>query len=272
MAVDYCVFPVAGYGTRFLPVTKSIPKEMLPVCSIPLIQYAVEEALNSGIRSNIMIISSGKEAIKHYFEEGLNLPSKISGHTSILRLNKIINECNFKYIQQKEMLGLGHAISLSSSLIKNSNFAVILPDDLCYNEDSSILSQMTTIHNAYPEMCIVAVEEVIIEEVSNYGIIQGDFINGSNNLIQVSSLVEKPKIEDAPSKFAVIGRYILTHEIFNYINLSELSHNEIQITDALNLMAKDGKVIAYKYSGRRFDCGKNKGYLEANNFFTRLVQ
>jgi UTP--glucose-1-phosphate uridylyltransferase len=269
-----CLFPVAGYGTRFLPVTKTIPKEMLPILTKPLIQFGVEEAMSASITSMAMVTSKNKKAIENYFKSHEEIEANIKGtdKESLLDEVKFASEhCYFSYIEQKEMLGLGHAIYTGRSLIGNEPFAVILPDDLCTSYGDSVLKQMTKIFNQHPDCCIVAIEEVLMTEVVNYGIIDGDLLEGSKDTYRVRSMVEKPSLGDAQTNFAIIGRYILTPEIFDVLEHTDPDKNgEVQITDSLMTLAKRGKVIAYKFEGTRFDCGKVKGFVDATREFARL--
>jgi len=272
--IKNCLLPVAGFGTRFFPVTKVIPKEMLPVLTKPLIQYAIEEAIEAKIYSFSLVTNKYKESIKSYFkphEEIENLLKKSSKNFLLNDLNSIMDLAEFKYILQDEMLGLGHAIKIGNSIIDTSPFAVILPDDLCVNLDGkSVLSQMVELHEKYPEYCIVGIEEVPITQVSSYGVIDGQVIDNNGLIYSVKNMVEKPNIEDAPTNLAIIGRYILTREIFDVLEITtEGKNGEIQITDALMELAKKGKVLAYKFQGVRFDCGTVDGYIKANNFFLR---
>jgi len=270
--INICVFPVAGYGTRFLPVTKSVPKEMLPINTKPLIHYAVDEANKAGIDNMLFIMSDEKEAIKDYFTSSpkLNHILEKKNNNSIDELNSLIVRCNFVYAYQDEMLGLGHAISISEKHINDDRFCVVLPDDLCTCDGNSVLSQLREVSKSYPGHCIVAVEEIEIKNSSKYGIIKISNRESLENVYKVDALVEKPDPISAPSNLAVIGRYILTQEIFNHLRqIKKDLHGEIQITDALNLLAKKGKVLALRFSGKRFDCGSNKGFLEANNYFSK---
>ena len=266
--IQKCLFPVAGFGTRFLPFTKAIPKEMLPILNKPLIQIAAEEAFVSGCSSFTMIISKNKMAIKDHFSLNSDLEKLLptSKKISVLdELNTVINNCSFNYMIQEEMKGLGHAISLGEDSIGKECFGVILPDDLCTNNGESVLQQMINIHSEYEDCCIVAVEEVEEENISKYGVINGAPMEGSERIFFVSNLIEKPTIDEAPTRMAIIGRYILTPEIFEILNLIEPDHRgEVQITDALKVLAEKGKVIAYKFKGKRYDCGSFDGYLEAN--------
>lgn len=269
--INKCLFPAAGYGTRFLPATKSVPKEMLPILTKPLLQYGVEEALSAGITNMAIVTGRGKRAIEDHFDNSYELESQLIGTSKegyLKEIKDVIKQSTFTYVRQKKMLGLGHAILTGEPLIGNEPFAVILADDLC-DYENSVISQMIEIYNQY-HCSIVAIEEVPINQTQNYGIISGNLIKESNNTYQVSGMVEKPKEEDAPSNMAIIGRYILTPDIFKILeNIKPDNNGEIQITDALNIQAKKGKVIAYKFKGKRFDCGSVKGYLEANNHFAK---
>jgi len=271
MLLKHCIFPVAGYGTRFLPITKSVPKELLPIGSKPLIQFAVEEAFGAGINQFVFITNRHKNAIKNYFSPFKELEDHIKDSAVNLLLEGLNSLClksKFSFLYQEKMNGLGAAIQLANTLNIDSPFAVILPDDLCYSSEISVLEQMIQIHRKFPDKCIVALEEVEIESVSSYGIIHGNLINNYNNLYSIESLIEKPSIDIAPSNLAVIGRYILTPSIFKILkDVSMDKNNEIQITDALNEMAKNGQVLGLKFTGNRFDCGKPAGLIEANNFF-----
>ena len=271
--ITKCLFPVAGYGTRFLPATKAIPKEMLPILTKPLIQYGVEEAMSAGMTTIAMVTSKYKQAIKNHFKPHADIEASIKGtaKASLLdELNHASEQCDFTYIEKQEMLGLGHAIYTGKPLIGNEPFAVILPDDLCTAENNSVLKQMTSLYEQYPDHCIVAIEEVPMIEVDKYGVIDGELLQGSNNAYQVKNMVEKPSPEEAPTNLAIIGRYILTPEIFNVLeNTAPDKNGEIQITDALMTLAKEGKVIAYKFQGTRFDCGSVKGFVTATNAFAK---
>ena len=272
--VKKCLFPVAGYGTRFLPATKAIPKEMLPILTKPLIQYGVEEAMSAGMTTIAMVTSKYKQAIKNHFEPHEDIEESIQGTEKELLLKEVNNasqQCSFSYIEQDQMLGLGHAIYTGKSLIGNEPFAVILPDDLCTSEGDSVLKQMTRLYEQYPDCCIVAIEEVPMIEVDKYGVIDGELLNGSNNAYRVNSMIEKPSPAEALTNLAIIGRYILIPEIFEVLeNTAPDKNGEIQITDALMKLAKQGKVIAYKFQGTRYDCGSVKGFVEATNVFAKV--
>jgi len=272
--INKCLFPVAGYGTRFLPATKAIPKEMLPILTKPLIQYGVEEAMSAGVTTMAMVTSKYKQAIESHFLPHTDIEIRIKGTAkeSLLdEVNYASEQCEFTYIEQQKMLGLGHAIYTGKPLIDNEPFAVILPDDLCVNDGDSVLAQMTKIYAQYPGCCIVAIEEVLMTEVDKYGVIDGELLEGSIDAYRVISMVEKPSPKDAPTNLAIIGRYILTPEIFDVLeNTSPDKNGEIQITDALMTLAKKGKVIAYKFQGARYDCGSVKGFVIATNHFAQV--
>jgi UTP--glucose-1-phosphate uridylyltransferase len=273
--INKCLFPVAGYGTRFLPATKAIPKEMLPILTKPLIQYGVEEAMSAGMTTIAMVTSKYKQAIKNHFESHADIEASIKGTAKAVLLDEVnyaSEQCAFAYIEQDQMLGLGHAIYTGKPLIGNEPFAVILPDDLCTTENDSVLKQMTGLYEQYPDCCIVAIEEVPMTEVDKYGVIDGALLEGSNNAYRVNTMVEKPNPKDAPTNLAIIGRYILTPEIFDVLENTKPDKNgEIQITDALMTLAKQGKVIAYKFQGKRFDCGNVKGFVVATNYFAKTT-
>ena len=272
--IKKCLFPAAGYGTRFLPATKAVPKEMLPVLTKPLLQYGVEEALSAGITNMAIVTGRGKRAIEDHFDNAFELESQLRGTSKELYLKEIkeiIKKSTFTYVRQKEMLGLGHAILTGEPLIGNEAFAVILADDLCDCSDDSVISQMIKIYEKY-QCSIVAIEEVPMSETDQYGIIAGNLIDNSSNIYQVTDMIEKPSEKEAPSNMAIIGRYILTPEIFKILkDIKPDKNGEIQITDALLVQAKRSRVVAYKFKGKRFDCGSIKGYLEATNHFAQKL-
>jgi len=272
-SITNCLFPAAGYGTRFLPATKAMPKEMLPVLTKPLIQYGVEEAMEAGCNIMSVITGRGKRAITDHFDISYELEHQIKGSDKEKMLNdirNIINKCTFTYTRQNEMKGLGDAIYKGKVLVGETKpFAVILADDLCVNpKGDGILTQMVRLYEKY-KCCIVATMEVAKEDVHKYGVIEGNQIE--DGVFMVSNMVEKPDNDKAPSNLAVIGRYILTPEIFAQIENTKPGKNgELQITDALCSQAKNGMVIAYKFKGKRFDCGSVDGYVEATNYFYEL--
>lgn len=267
--IKKCLFPAAGYGTRFLPATKAIPKEMLPVLTKPLLQYGVEEAINAGIQTMAIVTGRGKRAIEDHFDRSYELENQIDGTSKeplMHDIRNIIKTCTFSYTRQVEMKGLGHAILTGETLIGNEAFAVILADDLCDNNaNDSVLTQMIKVYEKY-NCSIVAVEEIPMSDTNKYGVIAGDAIE--DNIVRVNDMVEKPDPQDAPSNLAIIGRYILTPDIFDIIrDTAPGKGGEIQITDALLEQAKQGKVIAYKFDGQRFDCGSVDGFVKATNYF-----
>jgi len=270
--IKHCLFPVAGFGTRFLPVTKIVPKELLPILEKPLIQYAIDEAYESGMSEMVVVLNEHKLAIKKYFEPFPYLESLISSTSKIEKLNciyDITENCTLDFINQTEMLGLGHAILQAKDIVRNNSFAVILPDDLCYCEENSVLSQMMEISKENKDKCILAVEEVNIKDVEKYGVVS--IKSSSNSVFQVDEMIEKPSPSEAPSNLAIVGRYILTPDIFEILERTEPDQNgEIQVTNALRELVKFGKVIAYKFEGKRIDCGSVEGYIDANNFFSSL--
>jgi len=271
--IKKCLFPAAGYGTRFLPATKATPKEMLPVMTKPLIQYGVEEAVEAGIHTMAIVTGRGKRAIEDHFDISYELEHQIKGTDKEYLLNDIrslITQCTFSYTRQTEMKGLGHAILTGETLIGNQPFAVILADDLCQADESGVLSQMVKIYEKY-QCSIIAVEEVEKEETYKYGIVAGKLVDGRADIYRVHEMVEKPDPSEAPSNLAIIGRYILTPDIFDILGDTKPGKGgEIQITDALLSQAKEGRVIAYRFKGKRFDCGSVKGYIEATNHFAKL--
>ncbi|MFV3292022.1 UTP--glucose-1-phosphate uridylyltransferase GalU [Pseudomonas sp. NY11955] len=266
--IKKCLFPAAGYGTRFLPATKAMPKEMLPVVNKPLIQYGVEEALDAGLSEISIVTGRGKRALEDHFDISYELENQIKGTDKekyLVGIRRLLDECSFAYTRQTEMKGLGHAILTGRPLIGDEPFAVVLADDLCVNLDGEgVLAQMVALYKKY-RCSIVAIQEVDPQETNKYGVIAGEEIK--DGIFRVDAMVEKPKPEDAPSNLAIIGRYILTPDIFEKIEQTEPGKGgEIQITDALMKQAAEGNVIAYKFKGRRFDCGGAEGYIEATNF------
>jgi UTP--glucose-1-phosphate uridylyltransferase len=273
--IKKCLFPAAGYGTRFLPATKAVPKEMLPILTKPLLQYAVEEALSAGITNMAIVTGRGKRAIEDHFDNAYELESQLSNTSKeryLKEIMEVIKKSTFTYVRQKQMLGLGHAILTGEPLIGDEPFAVVLADDLCDCADDDVISQMIKIYNQY-QCSVVAIEEVPMNQTSKYGIITGKPVKNSKDTYLITDMIEKPSEKNAPSNMAIIGRYILTPDIFNILkNIKPSKNGEIQITDALKIQAKQGKVIAYKFKGRRFDCGSVKGYLEATNYFANKLR
>lgn len=262
--IHVCLFPAAGYGTRFLPATKAMPKEMLPVLTKPLIQYGVEEAMEAGMDTMAIVTGRGKRAIEDHFDISYELEHQIKGTSKekmLADIRHIIDNVTFSYTRQIEMKGLGHAILIGKSLIGYQPFAVVLADDMCVNDTEGVLSQMVELYKKY-KCSIVAIEEIDPNHTDKYGVIAGEEIEPG--IYSVSTMVEKPAPADAPSNLAIIGRYILTPDIFDILRTTKPGKGgEIQITDALMEQAKQGKVIAYKFIGKRYDCGSIDGYVQA---------
>ena len=265
--IKKCLFPVAGYGTRFLPATKAMPKEMLPVVNKPLVQYAVEEAIDGGMTDMAFVTGRGKSAITDHFDFSYELETQIRGSGKeeyLTSIRSVLDNASFSFTRQREMKGLGHAILTGKTLIGNEPFGVILADDLCFNAaGSSVMAQMTKLYKQF-RCSIVAIMEVPEDQVHKYGVIAGEAMK--EGLYRVEDMVEKPSKEDAPSNLAIIGRYILTPDIFDILQQTPPGKNgEVQITDALLKQAKEGCVMAYKFQGERFDCGHVDGFVEATN-------
>lgn len=266
--IKKCLFPVAGYGTRFLPATKSMPKEMLPVVNKPLVQYGVEEALDAGLREIAFVTGRGKRAISDHFDISYELEHQIAGTSKEKYLDgirSVLDRGVFTMTRQREMKGLGHAILTGEVLVGNEPFGVILSDDLCFNNSGpGVMAQMVTLFRQF-RCSIVAVQEVPMDQIEKYGVIAGQSLK--DGLYRVDNMVEKPKQADAPSNLAIIGRYILTPDIFDILRETPPGKNgEVQITDALLTQARNGCVMAYKFQGRRFDCGSVDGFVEATNY------
>jgi UTP--glucose-1-phosphate uridylyltransferase len=267
--IKKCLFPVAGYGTRFLPATKSMPKEMLPVVNKPLVQYGVEESLEAGLCEIGFVTGRGKRAIADHFDVSYELEHQIAGSSKeayLSSIRSVMAKGSFSFTRQAEMRGLGDAILNGKRLIGDEAFGVVLSDDLCMPEGDGpgVLAQMVSLYRQF-RCSIVAIQEVPEDQISKFGVIAGSQIKA--DLVQVSNMVEKPDAKDAPSNLAVIGRYILTPDIFDILAKTEPGKNgEIQLTDALLTQAKNGCVLAYKFKGRRFDCGSVEGFVEATNY------
>jgi UTP--glucose-1-phosphate uridylyltransferase len=265
--IKKCIFPAAGYGTRFLPATKAMPKEMLPIVDKPLVQYGVEEAVEAGMTDIGFVTGRGKRAIEDHFDVSYELEHQIQGtgkEKLLTGIRSLIDQCTFSYTRQVNMRGLGHAILTGRPLVGDEPFGVVLADDLCFGEGAGVLAQMARLFRQF-RCSIVAIQEVPRGETQNYGIIAGEAL--SESIFRVTDMVEKPSPERAPSNLAIIGRYILTPDIFDVLDRTAPGKNgEIQITDALLSQAKDGCVIAYRFKGRRFDCGTIPGFVEATNY------
>jgi UTP--glucose-1-phosphate uridylyltransferase len=265
--IKKCLFPVAGYGTRFLPATKALAKEILPILDKPLVQYGVEEAYEAGMTEIGFVTGRGKRAIEDHFDVSYELEHQIAGtgkEKALEGIRQLIDRCTFSYTRQIEMRGLGDAILKGRVLIGDEPFGVVLADDLCFGTTDGVLLQMARLYRQF-RCSIVAIEEVPKSDTGSYGVISGEQI--SDRLYRVSDMVEKPAPEDAPSNLAIIGRYILTPDIFDILEHTAPGKNgELQITDALREQARQGCVIAYRFDGRRFDCGSVAGYVAATNY------
>ncbi len=265
MLVNKAVFPVAGLGTRFLPATKAQPKEMLPVVDKPLIQYAVEEAYNAGVREMIFVTGRHKRPIEDHFDMTFELEVALeqAGKLELLDVVRSVKPHDMEciYVRQAQALGLGHAVMCAQRLIGNEPFAVLLADDLMVGE-VPVLKQMVDQFSEW-RASILAVQEVPAEQTSRYGIVAGTAVN--EHLMDVSRIVEKPAPEVAPSRLGVAGRYILTPGVFHEIsNQARGVGGEIQLTDGIAGLLRREKVFAYRYQGKRYDCGSKEGFLQAN--------
>jgi UTP--glucose-1-phosphate uridylyltransferase len=267
--IHKCLFPVAGYGTRFLPATKALAKEMMPVVNKPLVQYGVEEAIEAGLNRIGFVTGRGKRAIADHFDISYELEHQISGsgkEQNLRSIRDVMSQAQFSFTRQNEMKGLGHAILTGETLIGNEPFGVVLADDLCIAEPGqpNVLAQMVKIFAQF-RCSVVAVMEVPEAEIHKYGVIKGESMKP--DLYRVEDMVEKPDAKDAPSNLAIIGRYILTPDLFDILRHTEPGMNqEVQLTDALRAQAQQGCVMAYRFKGTRFDCGSVDGFVEATNF------
>jgi UTP--glucose-1-phosphate uridylyltransferase len=263
MKVRKATFPAAGLGTRFLPATKAQPKEMLPLVDKPLIQYGVEEALASGIDNIIIITGRGKNAIEDHFDVSYELEKILEqrGETELLKIVKDISDMiNLSYVRQKEALGIGHALLTAHELIGNETFACFLGDDIIDSE----VPCMKQLLNVYYEQKhpVVAIEEVSPNDVSSYGIIAGKEI--AEGLYEITDMIEKPSMEQAPTNLAIIGRYVLTPDLFEMLEkVQKDSKGEIQLTNGLKLLLKQRPIFGYKFRGTRYDAGNKLGFLKA---------
>ena len=263
--VKKAVFPVAGLGTRFLPATKTVPKEMLPVVDKPLIQYAVDEAIEAGIDTLIFVTNRYKHAVADYFDKAYELEQKLekAGKSELLAMIRDVLPKHVRcvFVTQTEALGLGHAVLCAKPVIGNEPFAVILPDDLIWSKGRGALGQMVDLAGK-ENASIISVQQVPQEQTSSYGIVSAPNFTGRFGAIE--QIVEKPKPENAPSNLAVVGRYVLSGAIFPILEKTRSgSGGEIQLTDAIAGLLKQEKVLAYQFEGRRFDCGTRIGLIEA---------
>lgn len=264
MTVKKCLFPVAGLGTRFLPVTKEIAKEMLPLVNRPIISYGVEEALASGCEDIVMITGRTKRSIENYFDRSFELEEILKSRGKLELYYKMIHiseMAEMMYIRQREPLGLGHAVLCGEPVCKGEYFGVILPDDVFVGE-VPVLSQLVKVHERLGGS-VVALEKVSDNDVSRYGIAAGE--EKEPGIFRINDMVEKPKLSEAPSRYAIMGRYVLSPEIFPILHNQQAgAGGEIQLTDAIRELAKSEPVWGVVYEGRRFDCGTQKGWLSAN--------
>lgn len=262
--ITKAVIPAAGLGTRFLPATKACPKEMLPIVDKPTIQYIIEEALASGIKDILIISGHNKRSIEDHFDRNPELELNLEEHGKIdlLEQVKAIADINIHYIRQKEPKGLGHAILCAKSFVGDEPFAVLLGDDVVYNDEKPCLKQLIDVYNTNGGS-VLGCQTVPQEKVSSYGIVASE-ATAAERIFKVTDMVEKPAVEEAPSRLAVLGRYVITPEIFSILERTEPGRGgEIQLTDALKVLAKQQNMYAYDFIGRRYDVGDKQGYLEA---------
>ena len=262
MNVKKAIFPVGGLGTRFLPATKSMPKEMLPIVDKPLIQYAVEEAADAGIEQFIFVTSRGKSAIENHFDHSFELENNLlaKGKRDTLASTQEMLKIpgSYAYVRQQEPAGLGHAIWCARHLIQNEPFAVILADDLIFGQSTT--KEMIKNYNSGN---MVAIMEVDKQKVSSYGIVQVD--SNDDDIVKINQMIEKPSIDNAPSNLAIVGRYILDNKVFDILESQERgSSQEIQLTDAISSQIGEIPCFGYKIKDERFDCGSKLGFLQAN--------
>ncbi len=265
MKIKKAVIPAAGLGTRFLPATKAQPKEMLPIVDKPTIQYIVEEAISAGIESILIITGRGKRNIEDHFDKSYELESELKrkGNTSLLSMVEDISHLvDVYYVRQKEAMGLGHAISCARSFVGNEPFAVLLGDDVVVAQKPAIGQLMET-YDKYGTS-VLGVQRIDMADVDKYGIVAPNGHNADPRLHQVNDLVEKPAIKDAPSDLAILGRYIITPEVFDILDVQPPGKNgEIQLTDALKTLGRKQGMYAYEFEGKRYDVGDKLGFLKA---------
>lgn len=264
LKVTKAVFPVAGLGTRFLPATKASPKEMLPVVDKPLIQYAVEEAIDAGITEMIFVTGRSKRAIEDHFDKSYEIEAELEarGKDTLLDLVRGIkpSHVNCFYVRQPEALGLGHAVLCAEKLVHGEPFAVILADDLLHGEQP-VLKQLVDVFNHY-QSSVIGVETIAREDSRSYGVIEGR--EWEEDIIKLSGIIEKPAPEDAPSNLGVVGRYVFMPTLFDHLRrIKPGAGGELQLTDAIQSLLANEQVLAHRYYGTRFDCGSKIGYLKA---------
>ena len=264
MKIRKAVIPAAGFGTRFLPFTKAVPKELIPVVDKPTLQYVVEEAAAAGITDILMVVSSGKNAIQDHFTSNFSLETRLknTGKSKLLaELRKINNLANIHYIYQQELKGLGDAVLMGKSFVGNEPFAILLGDTITTSDSSPVISQLLAAHEKN-NSSVVAVEEVPMEKVSRYGVI--DAVETDTGLYKINRLVEKPAVENAPSNLAIASRYVFTPEIFSCLERTRRGKgDEIQLTDAMLDMLKEHDIYGLKFDGRRHDIGNKLDFVKA---------
>lgn len=265
-SVRKAIIPAAGLGTRFLPATKAQPKEMLPIVDKPTIQYIIEEAVASGIEDIIIVTGRGKRAIEDHFDKSYELEETLAkkGKFDLLeQVQAIANLANIHYIRQKEPLGLGHAINCAKSFIGDEPFAVLLGDDIVHSQTKPCLKQLIEVYERF-NSSVIGVQEVPDEDVSKYGIVSIKQTEIAKNCFHVNDLVEKPKLENAPSNYAIMGRYVLRPEIFDILDTQTPgAGGEIQLTDAIKRLNEKQMVVAYNFEGTRYDVGDKFGFIKA---------
>ena len=266
MKIKKCVFPVAGLGTRFLPVTKELAKEMLPLVNRPIISYGVEEAIASGCNEIIMITGRAKRSIEDYFDRSFELEEMLKSRGKMVlyeKMLKIANMAEILFVRQRQPLGLGHAVLCAEPMCKDEFFAVALPDDVFINKDDPVIAQLIRVHEKMGGS-VIALEEVEPENVSRYGIVKTQF-EVEPGVHKIIDMVEKPIQEEAPSNLAIMGRYVLSPKIFELLHNQQAgTGGEIQLTDSLKTLCTQEPVWGVVFKGRRFDCGTQKGWLSAN--------
>lgn len=264
MKIRKAIIPIAGKGTRFLPATKQIAKEIIPIINVPMIHYIVQEAVDAGIEQIVFVTSAGKFSVEDYFDRNLALEAFLEKNNKIKEMElirKIGTMVEVTSVRQKEQLGLGHAVLCAKDLVGNEPFAVLLGDDIVVNHKPAI-KQLMDISVTYNNSTVIGVMEVPKNETNKYGIVKGDIID--EKTLRMTGMVEKPKPEDAPTNLATPGRYVLTPEIFEILQkIPRGAGNEYQLTDAINVLCQTKDVYAYRFEGERFDTGNVHGYLEA---------
>lgn len=273
MKIRRAVIPVAGKGTRFLPATKQVPKEMIPIINLPMIHYVVEEAIHSGIEQVVFITSSGKNAIEDYFDRNFELEDFLykNGKTKELELIQSIGKMvEVTSIRQKEQLGLGHAVLCAKDIVGNEPFAVILGDEIVRGANP-VTKQLIEVSSKNNNANVIGVMEIDPQETYKYGIVKGDFLQDDSRTMRMSTMVEKPQPSVAPSRLATPGRYVFRPEIFDALKVIPKGvGGEYQLTDAINLLAKESEVYAHIFQGERFDTGNIEGYLNATVEFALM--